>query len=75
MTLGKKQKDGVIIKVKKQPFNYYHGLNDSNLKPLYKWNNQGIKTLKVYEQVSVANNEYTVELYPDGRIEVKSNAS
>jgi len=68
-TLGLKNKDGVIFKVKKNPLNYYKGMNDSSLTPLYKKGKGGtvkVKSGKVFESIVVANKSYTVTIDPDG---------
>jgi hypothetical protein len=78
MAIGKKSKDGVIVK-SSSGFNYYHSMNDDGLKPLYnptKTSGPGrkpskIKTLKVYSMVEFANNQISVKIYPDGRIEIE----
>jgi len=72
-TLGKKQKNGVIVKVKKDSFNYYNGQTDANLKPLFKNNGSKIKTVKVYEPVEIANNTISVKVYPNGDVDIKPN--
>ena len=78
MAIGKKNKDGVIIKCK-NGFNYYHGQNDDGLRPLFnptKTPGSGktqskVKSLKVYSVVEIANNQISVRLYPDGKIEIE----
>ena len=78
MAIGKKNKDGVIIKSAKG-FSYYHGMNDDGLKPLVnptKTAGTGratsrIKTLKVYSIVEIANNQISVRIHPDGKIEIE----
>ena len=77
IAIGKKRKDGVIIKCP-IGFNYYHGQNDDGLKPLLnptKTAGTGrkqsrIKTLKVHSPVHIANNQISVTIYPDGRIDI-----
>ena len=64
MAIGKKIKDGIIIK-SKSGFEYYHGQNDDGLQPLYnptKTPGSGrkvskIKTLKIFDVVEIANNQ------------------
>lgn len=78
MAVGKKSKDGVIIK-SSSGFNYYHSMNDDGLKTLLnptKTPGAGrktskIKTLKTYSVVEIANNQISVKIYPDGRIEIE----
>lgn len=76
MTLGLKNKNGVILKVKKNALHYYKGMNDSTLSPLFKKGKGGmvkIKTVKVFEPVVIANNAMTVTMYPNGNVELKPN--
>ena len=77
---GNTKKYGVVIKCK-SGFNYYEGNGDDSLTPIivnktYTRSKDGtskVKTSKVYEPVTVANNQMTVTVYPDGRIEVIPN--
>jgi hypothetical protein len=78
MAIGKKSKDGVIIK-SKSGFEYYHGQNDDGLQPLYnptKTPGSGrkvskIKTLKIFDVVEIANNQISVRIFPNGKIEIE----
>ena len=78
MAIGKKNKDNIIIKSSKG-FNYYHGMNDDGLKPLLnptKRSGAGrsptkVKSLKTYSVVEIANNQISVRIHPDGRIEIE----
>jgi hypothetical protein len=78
MAIGKKTKDGIIIKCK-NGFNYYHGQNDDGLRPLFnptKTPGTGkslskVKSLKVYSVVEFANNQISVRIHPDGNIEIE----
>jgi len=78
MAIGKKNKDGVYIKSAKG-FNYYHGMNDDGLKPLLnptKRSGTGraptrVKSLKTYSVVEIGNNQISVRIYPDGKIEIE----
>ena len=68
-TLGSKNKDGVIFKVKKNSLNYYKGMNDASLTPLFRKGKGGmvqVKSGKVFESIVVANKGYTVTIDPDG---------
>lgn len=70
-TLGLTNKDGVIYKVKKNPLNYYKGMNDKSLTPLYRKGKGGtvqVKSGKVFEPVVIANKCYTVTIQPDGSL-------
>jgi len=70
-TLGLKNKDGIIYKVKNGPLQYYKGMNDSSLTPLQRKGKGGmvnVKSGKVFETVVVANNGYTVTIHPDGSL-------
>ena len=77
---GDKDKDGVVLKCK-SGFNYYKGSGDSSLARIvvekgYTRSKDGtslVKTSKVYEPVTVANNKMTVTVYPDGRLEIVPN--
>ncbi len=74
MAIGKKSKDGIIIK-SKAGFQYYKGMNDDGLQPLFnptpnKAKNK-VKTLKVFDVVEIANNQISVRIYPDGNIEIE----
>ena len=71
MTLGLKNKDGVIFKTKKGPLNYYKGMNDSSLTTLRRKGKGGIvnvKSGKVFETLVIANKGFTVTIHPDGRL-------
>jgi len=78
MAIGKRNKDGIIIKSKKG-FEYYHGQNDDGLKPLLnptKTPGVGrrinrIKTLKIFDVVEIANNQISVRIFPNGKIEIE----
>ena len=78
MAIGKKSKDGVYIK-SKSGFEYYHGMNDDGLQPLYnptKTPGPGrklskINSLKVFNVVEIANNQISVRIFPDGKIEIE----
>ena len=70
-TLGNKNKDGVIYKVKKGTLQYYKGMNDNMLAPLYRKGKGGlvkVKSGKVFESVVIANKGYTVTIHPDGSL-------
>ena len=77
---GDTSKDGVVIKCK-SGFNYYKGNGDSSLEPIvvekdYTRSKDGkslVKTIKVSEPVTIANNVMTVTVYPDGTIKVNPN--
>ncbi len=72
--LGKRNKDGVILKVKNQAFHYYNGMNDESLKPIIRErDNAQVKTIKVYESVTVANKMVSITLHPDGSYQVIHN--
>lgn len=75
MTLGKQKKDGVIIRCN-EGFKYYYGLNDHGLRPIMKEGSKKshlVKTIKTHEVVEIANNKYTVTMYPNGDIAVVLN--
>lgn len=70
-TLGSKNKDGVIYRVKKGTLKYYKGMNDASLTPLFRKGKGGIvqvKSGKVFETVVIANKGYTVTVPPDGSL-------
>ena len=72
---GDVAKDGVIAKCK-SGFMFYHGMNDHGLEPIFKTGNKSnsrVKTVKVFEPVTIANNRMTVTVYPNGKIEVTPN--
>jgi hypothetical protein len=75
--IGKKSKNGIIIKSTKG-FDYYHGRNESHgLRPVLtdpvgtRSRRLTVKTMKVFHPVSIANNQISVTIYPDGRIDIK----
>jgi len=77
MAIGKKTKDGIIIKSGKG-FEYYHGRNEAHgLRPVLtdpvgpRERRLNINTLKVFSPVSIANNQISVTIFPDGRIEIE----
>ena len=78
---GDRNKDGVIIKCA-NGFNFYDRNGDNSLKPIKvnktvtrsKDGTSLVKTSKVFEPVSVANNQMTVTVYPNGKIEIVSNS-
>lgn len=77
--IGVKSKDGVIIK-SIDGFDYYFGLSDKSLKPVMKApmgpsvdKVRKVKTLKVFNMVSIANNKFTVNIWPGGKVEVIPN--
>ena len=78
--VGDPDKDGVVVRCK-SGFNYYHASGDKNLKPIvvekdYTRSKNGttlVKTSKVYEPVTVANNQMTVTVYPNGEIKITPN--
>ena len=72
MTIGKKKKDGVIMKVRKGSFRYYAGRNDKALKPLLMPSGKNIKTLKLSDNgiCAVANNKISVVIHPSGRVDI-----
>lgn len=75
MTLGQKDKDGVIIKCK-DGFKYYYGMNDHGLRPVMKEDSKKghiVKTMKTHEVVEIANNKYTVIVYPNGDVSMIPN--
>jgi hypothetical protein len=75
MAIGIKEKDGVIIHCT-DGFNYYNGLSDSSLRPVYRpRDNATVRTMKSYEVVSVANNVVSVTVYPDGKVLVEPSKS
>jgi|TARA_B100001094_G_C17783180_1_gene600747 hypothetical protein len=70
-TLGLKNKDGVIYKVKKGTLKYYKGMNDASLMPLFRKGKGGmvqVKSGKVFETIVIANKGYTVTVSPDGSL-------
>lgn len=74
MAIGKKSKNGVIIK-SKTGFDFYEFQNDDGLRPLYnpassKSKNR-IKTLKVDSVVEIANSQISVRIHPNGNIEIE----
>ena len=76
MAIGKKSKDGIIIKSVKG-FKYYHGRNEaSGLRSVLtdpvgtRSRRLNINTLKTFSPVSIANNQISVTIYPDGRIDI-----
>jgi hypothetical protein len=72
---GDTKKDGVIMKCK-SGFQYYYGLNDDGLYPIYKQGSKSgskVKTVKVFEPVTIANNQMTVTVFPNGKISVEPN--
>ena len=75
--LGNRKKDGVIMKCE-SGFQYYSGSGDSSLKPIVMLtkagNNRTVKTIKITESVTVANNLMTVTVHPDGSIDIVPNA-
>jgi hypothetical protein len=75
--IGKKIKNGIIIKSTKG-FDYYHGRNEAHgLRPVLtdpvglRSRRLNVNTLKVFHPVSIANNQISVTIYPDGRIDIK----
>ena len=72
---GDTRKDGVIAKCK-SGFMFYNGMNDDGLLPVFKTGNKSnsrVKTVKVFEPVTIANNQMTVTVYPNGKIEITPN--
>ena len=76
VAIGKKSKNGIIIKSDKG-FEYYHGRNEAHgLRQVLtdpvgpKSRRLGIKTMKVFSPVHIANNQISVTIYPDGRIDI-----
>jgi hypothetical protein len=72
---GNTNKDGVIAKCK-SGFMFYNGMNDDGLKTIFKTGKKSksrVKTVKVFEPVTIANNQVTVTVYPNGKIEVVTN--
>ena len=77
---GDREKDGVIMRCN-SGFMYYHASGDTNLKPIkvakaYTRAKDGttlVKTAKVFEPVTVANNQITVTVYPNGEIKIVPN--
>ena len=77
MAIGKKSKNGIIIKSTKG-FDYYHGRNESHgLRPVLtdpvgaKSRRLTVKTMKVFSPVHIANNQISLTIYPDGRIDIE----
>ena len=77
MAIGKKSKDGIIIESVKG-FKYYHGRNEASglrsvlTDPVGSQSRRlNIKTLKIFSPVRVGNNQISVTIYPDGRIEIE----
>ena len=77
MAIGKKSKNGVIIK-SKSGFGYYHGRNEEHglrdvlTDPVGPRNRRlKVKTLKIYETVEIANNKISVRIHPNGNIEIE----
>ena len=77
---GDTEKDGVVVTCK-SGFTYYHASGDKNLKTIMvekdytraKNGKTRVKMSKVFEPVTVANNQITVIVYPDGKLEVIPN--
>ena len=77
---GDRNKDGVVVKCK-SGFNYYDRNGDNSLTPIVvkktvtrSLNGMSkVKTTKVFEPVSVANNQMTVTVYPNGKIDIVPN--
>ena len=76
VAIGKKSKNGIIIKSIKG-FEYYHGQKEATgLRPVLtdpkgaKSRRLNINTLKVFSPVHIANNQISVTIYPDGRIDI-----
>ena len=77
MAIGKKSKNGIIIKSKKG-FDYYHGRNEAHgLRPILtdpvgeKSRRLKVHTLKVFSPVHIANNQISLTISPDGRIDIE----
>ena len=77
MAIGKKSKNGIIIKSTKG-FDYYHGRNEAHgLRPILtdpvgeKSRRLKVHTLKVFSPVHIANNQISLTIYPDGRIDIE----
>jgi len=76
-----KGKGGVIISCPgNEVFQYYSANNDSSRKDIVmptngtKISNRAVKTIKMDVPVSIANNNATITMYPDGSFNVQSNA-